>query len=80
MIFKHGDTLKVQQEDVPKPKAGEVLIHVRRCGCCHIDIHAIYGDWPNDIFLRNKWSNYSNLPLSRLPLCPGISYVSVIYS
>jgi hypothetical protein len=65
MVFKHGDTLKVQQEDVPKPKSGEVLIRVHRCGCCHTDIHAVYGDWP---------------VLSRLPLCPGISYVSVIHS
>ena len=32
MVSKHGESLTVQQTDVPKPKTGEVLVRIRRCG------------------------------------------------
>jgi propanol-preferring alcohol dehydrogenase len=58
VVSKHGEKVVVQQKDVPVPKAGEVLVRIRRSGCCHTDIHIIDGDWP---------------VVSRLPICPGLS-------
>jgi hypothetical protein len=57
VLSKHDGSLLVQQIDVPKPQPGEVLVKIKRCGCCHTDIHAVDGDWP---------------VLSHLPLTPGL--------
>ena len=56
IVSKHGGTLEVIDVPVPEPKTGEVLVRIRRSGCCHTDVHAIDGDWPVK---------------SKLPLCPG---------
>jgi propanol-preferring alcohol dehydrogenase len=55
-IQNHGDKFVVKDVPVPVPKAGEILVRIRRTGCCHTDVHAIDGDWP---------------VLSKLPLIPG---------
>ena len=56
IVSKHGGALEVIDVPVPEPKTGEVLVRIRRSGCCHTDVHAIDGDWPVK---------------SKLPLCPG---------
>ena len=53
---KHGCPLEIQDIPVPVPISGQILVRIRRSGCCHTDIHAIDGDWPVK---------------SKLPLCPG---------
>jgi hypothetical protein len=35
IVSKHGEKVVVQQTDVPVPKAGEVLVRMRRSGRCH---------------------------------------------
>ena len=36
--FGGPDVLKVEQVDVPKPRDGEVLIGVKACGVCYLDV------------------------------------------
>lgn len=56
VVQKHGDKFEIKDVPVPVPQTGEILVRVRRSGCCHTDVHAIDGDWPVK---------------SKLPLCPG---------
>ena len=53
---KYGEQLEIMDVPVPVPTSGQILVRIRRSGCCHTDIHAIDGDWPVK---------------SKLPLCPG---------
>ncbi|EMG47886.1 Alcohol dehydrogenase 1 [Candida maltosa Xu316] len=43
-----GGPLEYKDIPVPKPKANELLIHVKYSGVCHTDLHAWHGDWPLD--------------------------------
>mmetsp|Transcript_61217 Transcript_61217/g.197957 ORF Transcript_61217/g.197957 Transcript_61217/m.197957 type:complete len:410 (-) Transcript_61217:44-1273(-) len=36
--------MAMQTIDIPRPKAGEVLVKNRACGVCHTDLHIIRGD------------------------------------
>ncbi|GGC89099.1 zinc-dependent alcohol dehydrogenase [Tersicoccus solisilvae] len=38
--------VEIQDRDIPRPGAGEVLVRLEACGLCHTDIHAAHGDWP----------------------------------
>ncbi|WP_202843727.1 alcohol dehydrogenase AdhP [Luteimonas saliphila] len=38
--------LAIEEVDVPRPGAGQVLMKVAACGVCHTDLHAAQGDWP----------------------------------
>lgn len=38
--------LAIEEVEVPRPGAGELLVKVEACGVCHTDLHAAQGDWP----------------------------------
>ncbi len=38
--------LAIEEVEVPRPGAGEILVKVEACGVCHTDLHAAQGDWP----------------------------------
>lgn len=56
IVTNHGEKFVIKEVSVPVPKSGEILVRIRKSGCCHTDVHAIDGDWPVK---------------SKLPLCPG---------
>ncbi|HEX2913271.1 MAG TPA: zinc-dependent alcohol dehydrogenase [Chloroflexia bacterium] len=39
------EPLSLQQVPVPRPGPGQVLVKVKACGICHMDLHALDGDW-----------------------------------
>lgn len=41
-----GKPLVIEEVEVPRPKAGDVLVKIEACGVCHTDLHAVDGDWP----------------------------------
>jgi propanol-preferring alcohol dehydrogenase len=59
-----GSPLELENLDVPKPGAGEVLIRVSACGVCRTDLHLVDGE----------------LPLCRLPVTPGHEIVGTVVS
>lgn len=41
-----GNPLEIEEVEVPRPRAGELLVKIEACGVCHTDLHAVEGDWP----------------------------------
>jgi propanol-preferring alcohol dehydrogenase len=41
-----GKPLAIEEVDVPRPGARDVLVAIEACGVCHTDLHASEGDWP----------------------------------
>ncbi|GAA5234607.1 alcohol dehydrogenase AdhP [Verticiella sediminum] len=46
VVHEFGKPLRIEEVDVPRPGAGEVLVRIEACGVCHTDLHAADGDWP----------------------------------
>ena len=46
VVREFGKPLVIEEVEVPRPGAGEVLVRIRACGVCHTDLHAAEGDWP----------------------------------
>jgi len=46
VVTAFGSPLEIQERDIPRPAAGQVLVKMETCGLCHTDIHAAGGDWP----------------------------------
>lgn len=46
VVTQFGAPLVIEDRDVPRPGAGEVLVRIEASGLCHTDIHAARGDWP----------------------------------
>nr|MCW2728600.1 alcohol dehydrogenase [Aeromicrobium sp.] len=46
VVTDFNQPLEIQERDVPRPAAGQVLVRMEACGLCHTDIHAAHGDWP----------------------------------
>ena len=46
VVHEFGKPLAIEEVEVPRPGAGEVLVRIRACGVCHTDLHAVEGDWP----------------------------------
>src|SRR5690349_6113774 len=46
VVTKLGAPLELQRVQVPRPRAGQVLVEIETAGLCHTDIHAARGDWP----------------------------------
>ena len=46
VVREFGKPLAIEEVEVPRPGAGEVLVRIRACGVCHTDLHAAEGDWP----------------------------------
>src|SRR6056297_2107911 len=45
-LNKASSPLHMQERDIPKPSAGEILIRVSRCGVCHTELDEIEGRTP----------------------------------
>jgi propanol-preferring alcohol dehydrogenase len=41
-----GQPLSIEEQPVPRPGPGEVLVRIAASGVCHTDLHAADGDWP----------------------------------
>ena len=46
VVHEFGKPLAIEEVQVPRPGAGQVLVKIRACGVCHTDLHAAEGDWP----------------------------------
>jgi propanol-preferring alcohol dehydrogenase len=46
VVHEFGKPLAIEEVEVPRPGAGEVLVKIQACGVCHTDLHAAEGDWP----------------------------------
>lgn len=46
VVRAFGKPLAIEEVDVPRPAAHEVLVKIEACGVCHTDLHAADGDWP----------------------------------
>jgi alcohol dehydrogenase, propanol-preferring len=46
VVREFGKPLAIEEVEVPRPRAGQVLVRIRACGVCHTDLHAAEGDWP----------------------------------
>ena len=63
MLFEEaGQPLRLADLPIPKPTAGQVLIHVRACAVCRTDLHVVDGE----------------LTQPKLPLVPGHEIVGTV--
>lgn len=46
VVEKFGQSLTLQEWEIPTPAAGQILVKTEACGVCHTDLHAAHGDWP----------------------------------
>ncbi|KAG7027678.1 hypothetical protein SDJN02_11693, partial [Cucurbita argyrosperma subsp. argyrosperma] len=46
MFTDPNKPLTIEEFNMPRPKAGEVLIKVKACGVCHSDLHVMKGELP----------------------------------
>lgn len=46
VVRAFGAPLVIEEVEVPRPVAGEILVKIEACGVCHTDLHAVEGDWP----------------------------------
>lgn len=46
VVTEFAQPLQIQEREIPRPAAGQVLVRMEACGLCHTDIHAAHGDWP----------------------------------
>jgi hypothetical protein len=46
VVHAFGKPLTIEEVDVPRPAARDVLVKIEACGVCHTDLDAAEGDWP----------------------------------
>lgn len=46
VFWEPNSPLSIEEFQIPRPKAGEVLIKTKACGICHSDLHVIKGELP----------------------------------
>ena len=46
VVTAYDQPLTIEDRDIPRPGAGEILVRMETSGLCHTDIHAAHGDWP----------------------------------
>ncbi|KAJ4963998.1 hypothetical protein NE237_023937 [Protea cynaroides] len=46
VFWEPNKPLTIEEFQMPRPKAGEVLIKTKACGVCHSDLHVIKGELP----------------------------------
>ena len=46
VVREFGRPLAIEEVEVARPGAGQVLVKIEACGVCHTDLHAAEGDWP----------------------------------
>ncbi|KAJ4775716.1 alcohol dehydrogenase [Rhynchospora pubera] len=46
VFYEPGRPLSIEEFQMPRPKAGELLIKTKACGVCHSDLHVMKGELP----------------------------------
>ncbi len=46
VVEEFGKPLVLEEQDIPTPGPGQILVKTEACGVCHTDLHAAHGDWP----------------------------------
>lgn len=46
VFWEPGRRMTIEELQMPRPKAGEILIKTKACGVCHSDLHIIKNDQP----------------------------------
>jgi propanol-preferring alcohol dehydrogenase len=46
VVREFGKPLVMEEVEVPRPGAGQILVKIAATGVCHTDLHAAQGDWP----------------------------------
>ncbi|KAJ6349553.1 hypothetical protein OIU77_007020 [Salix suchowensis] len=46
LFLEPNKPVTIEEFQMPRPKAGEVLIKTKACGVCHSDLHVIKGEIP----------------------------------
>jgi propanol-preferring alcohol dehydrogenase len=46
VVHGFGKPLTIDEVDIPRAGARDVLVKIEACGVCHTDLHAAEGDWP----------------------------------
>ncbi|XP_072991419.1 uncharacterized protein [Typha latifolia] len=46
VFWEPGRPLSIEEFQMPRPKAGELLIKTKACGVCHSDLHVLKGELP----------------------------------
>lgn len=46
VFWETNKPLTIEEFNMPRPKAGEILIKTKACGVCHSDLHVIKGEIP----------------------------------
>lgn len=46
VVTAFNQPLEIQELEIPKVSAGQVLVKLIATGVCHTDLHAMHGDWP----------------------------------
>ena len=44
VCIETGSPLQIEDIPIPRPRAGEVLVHNHACGVCHTDLHVMKGE------------------------------------
>ena len=52
IVVREPRALEVESANVPEPKAGEVVVKVRRAGICGSDVHILHGSNPFAVYPR----------------------------
>ncbi|MGH2934904.1 MAG: alcohol dehydrogenase AdhP [Gaiellaceae bacterium] len=46
VVHSFEEPLSIDEQPIPAPGHGEIVVKIETCGLCHTDIHAAHGDWP----------------------------------
>ena len=46
VVHGFAKPLTIEEVEVPRPGARDILVRIAACGVCHTDLHAAEGDWP----------------------------------
>ena len=46
VLYKTDTHLKIEEFDLPRPRANQVRVRLVASGVCHSDWHVVKGDWP----------------------------------
>lgn len=46
VVHSFDNPLAIEEDPVPEPSHGQVVVKVETSGLCHTELHAPHGDWP----------------------------------
>ena len=63
VVEAFGKPLVLREQEIPTPRADQILVKTEACGVCHTDLHAAHGDWP---------------VVPKLPFIPGHEAIGIV--